>query len=85
MPPPRPATSRRSSALEPGDRWNNLIIAVGTYISGAELDLISARDFVNYDDDGVNWSVVEGYGTTIAAAGEGLPRRARLPGAPHRP
>ena len=69
----RPGDVAASSALEPGDRWNDLIVAVGTYISGAELDLISARDFVNYDDDGVNWRVVEGYGATIAAAGEGLP------------
>jgi len=62
-----------ASVLEPDDRWNNLIVAVGTYISGAELDKISARDFVNYDDNGVNWRVVEGYGATIAAAGDGLP------------
>lgn len=62
-----------ASVLEPDDRWNNLIVAVGTYISGAELEKISARDFVNYDDNGVNWRVVEGYGATIAAAGDGLP------------
>ena len=62
-----------ASLLERGNRWNNLINAVGTYISGAELDQVSARDFDNYDDTGVNWRVVEGYGTTIAACGEGLP------------
>ena len=62
-----------ASVLEPDDRWNSLIVAVGTFISGAELDKISARDFVNYDDNGVNWRVVEGYGATIAAAGDGLP------------
>lgn len=61
-----------ASVLEPGDRWNNLIIAVGTYISGAELDRVSGRDFANYADDGVNWRVVEGYGETIAAHGEPL-------------
>jgi monoamine oxidase len=61
-----------ASVLEPDDRWNNLIVAVGTYISGAELEKISARDFVNYDDNGVNWRVVEGYGATIAAAGDSL-------------
>ncbi len=68
----KPTDVDAASALEPGDRWNELIVALGTYISGAELDLISARDFVNYDDNGVNWRVVEGYGATIAAAGEGL-------------
>src|SRR5204863_262392 len=33
---------------------------------------VSARDFDNFDDTGVNWRVVEGYGATIAAYGEGL-------------
>jgi monoamine oxidase len=61
-----------ASVLELDSRWNNLIIAVGTYISGAELDRVSARDFANYDDNGVNWRVVEGYGATIAASGKDL-------------
>jgi monoamine oxidase len=61
-----------ASVLEPDGRWNNLIDAVGTYISGAELTLVSARDFANYDDNGVNWRVREGYGATIAASGEEL-------------
>ena len=58
-----------AALLEPGGRWNNLITAVGTFISGGELDRVSARDFIDYQDTGVNWSVVEGYGATIAAAG----------------
>ena len=61
-----------ASVLEPGGRWNDLIIAIGTYISGAELTRVSALDFANYQDTGVNWRVVEGYGTAIAAAGDGL-------------
>src|SRR4029079_1765116 len=32
-----------------------------------------ALDYDNYHDTGVNWRVVEGYGTTIAACGKGLP------------
>jgi monoamine oxidase len=52
--------------LEPGGRWNNLINAVSTYVSGAELDRVSARDLASYDDSGVNWRVVEGYGRVIA-------------------
>ena len=59
--------------LEPGGRWNGLMNAVGTYIGGAELDRISARDFDRYDDSGVNWRIVEGYGTAIAAHGASLP------------
>ncbi len=61
-----------SEALPPGGRWNNLITAVGTFISGAELGRVSGRDFIDYQDTEVNWSVVEGYGATIAAAGSEL-------------
>ena len=59
--------------LEPHGRWNALINAVSTYVSGAELDRVSARDFDRYADSGVNWRVVEGYGTVIAAHGRKLP------------
>lgn len=62
-----------SNLLEPGCRWNNLIEAVNTFVSGAELSQVSARDLARYDDSGENWRVVEGYGTTIAAHGAGLP------------
>ena len=54
-------------------RWNGLISAVGTYVSGAELERVSVRDFDRYDDSGVNWRVIDGYGTVIAAHGDGLP------------
>jgi monoamine oxidase len=67
--PDRPA----AAFLEPGCRWNPLITAVGTYIAGAELDHVSAQDLNNYEDSGINWRVVEGYGTTIAAAATGVP------------
>ena len=62
-----------ATLFAPGDRWNNLINAVGTYISGAELEQVSARDFDNFEDTGVNWRIAEGYGTTIAACGANLP------------
>jgi monoamine oxidase len=62
-----------AALLAPGNRWNNLIGAVGTYISGAELDRVSAHDFDNFADTGVNWRVVEGYGATIAKCGESVP------------
>jgi len=69
-----------ASKLLPADgRWNNLINALGTYICGAELERVSAHDFDRYDDSGVNWRVVEGYGTTIAAAGAGLPQALDCP------
>jgi monoamine oxidase len=62
-----------AAALDPGGRWNGLIGAIATFISGAEPDRLSARDFDNYDDTDVNWRVVEGYGATIATYGDGLP------------
>jgi monoamine oxidase len=65
--------------LAPHGRWNELITAVGGYVSGAELDRLSARDFQRYDDSGINWRVVEGYGTVIAAHGAGLPIVLGLP------
>jgi monoamine oxidase len=62
-----------AAMFEPGCRWNPLINAVGTYISGAELEYVSARDFDYFDDTGVNWRIVEGYGATIVACGASLP------------
>jgi monoamine oxidase len=65
--------------LTPGGRWNNLINAIATYISGAELDRLSIRDFDNFDDTGINWRIVEGYGATIAACGDALPVKLNCP------
>ncbi len=62
-----------SSALEPGNRWNALINAIGTYIAGAELDRVSLVDMDRYGDTEVNWRVVEGYGLTVASHGADLP------------
>jgi monoamine oxidase len=62
-----------AALLDPDGRWNGLINAVSTYVNGAELDRVSARDFARYDDSGVNWRVAQGYGVTIAAYGAGLP------------
>jgi monoamine oxidase len=59
--------------LEAGCRWNGLINAISTYISGAEWDRVSAKDFDRYHDTGVNWRVVKGYGALISACAENLP------------
>ncbi|MEJ2431790.1 MAG: FAD-dependent oxidoreductase, partial [Pseudolabrys sp.] len=60
------------AALEAGWRWNGLIGAIVTFISGAEPAQISARDFDNYDSTDMNWRVVEGYGATVVRHGDGL-------------
>lgn len=61
-----------AACLEPLCRWNPLIDAVSTFYSGVELERVSAIDLARYDDSGVNWRVVEGYGHAIAAHGQGL-------------
>ncbi|MET0278106.1 MAG: NAD(P)/FAD-dependent oxidoreductase [Pseudorhodoplanes sp.] len=61
-----------SAALLPDDPWNGLIGAVATFISGAELDKVSALDLDRYSDSGVNWRVTEGYGHLIASSGSKL-------------
>jgi monoamine oxidase len=61
-----------AALLEPNNRWNGLIGAVNTYVSGGELEHVSAHDLTRYDDTGINWRVVEGYGTTVAAYGVGV-------------
>ena len=58
--------------LDPNGRWNNLINAICTYISGGDADRLSVKDFENYDGDDKNWRVVEGLGTAIAAYGASL-------------
>jgi monoamine oxidase len=65
--------------LEPGCRWNGLIRAVNTYVSGEELERISVHDLEDYDDSNVNWRVVEGYGTVVAAHAAGVPLALNCP------
>jgi monoamine oxidase len=65
--------------LEPGCRWNGMIRAVYTYISGAELEHISVHDVEHYDDTHVNWSVVEGYGAVVAAHAASVPLALNCP------
>ncbi|HEX4408187.1 MAG TPA: NAD(P)/FAD-dependent oxidoreductase [Xanthobacteraceae bacterium] len=63
-----------STMLDPASRWNGLINSIGTYITGMDLDRVSAKDFDRYEDTGVNWRVFKGYGTLIADAGAALPQ-----------
>jgi monoamine oxidase len=68
-----------ASTLAPTGRWNNLINAISTYANGAELEKVSVRDFSRYDDTGVNFRVVEGFGTVIAAHAAGVPAALACP------
>jgi monoamine oxidase len=62
-----------SSVLDPANRWNPLLDAMSTYISGAELERVSLKDLDNYHNTAFNWRVVEGYGTLVSAYGATLP------------
>src|ERR1700712_1024238 len=55
--------------LEPGNRWNPLIDAVSSYVSGAELSCLSVHDTEGYLDTDQNWRVRRGYGALIASFG----------------
>lgn len=62
-----------SEYLEHGSRWNEMMNAIFSYISGACLHEIDAADYARYEDTGNNWRVREGYGALFAAIGAELP------------
>lgn len=65
-----PASDRAVDALERGGRWRAYLQAMSGFISGDELERISARDYAAYDGASTNhnWRVPAGYGTLIAAS-----------------
>lgn len=62
-----------SSVLPAGGRWNQLLDATSTWANGAELDRVSVKDYVRYEDSGTNWRLREGYGRLFEKLAEGLP------------
>lgn len=68
-PEDRPA----STLLPKGGRWNALLGAISTWANGTELEFVSVKDRERYANTQLNWRVLEGYGTLIAAYGAGLP------------
>jgi len=69
----RDTDAAAATLLEPGCRWNGLINAVSTFVSGAELDRVSIKDLDRYDDNGINWRISGGYGFVVNAYGASLP------------
>jgi monoamine oxidase len=59
--------------LQPGGRWNELLEATSSWANGAELDQVSIKDYVRYEDSETNWRLGEGYGSLFKALAEGLP------------
>src|SRR6516225_8826050 len=68
-----PADRPLASLLAPGGRWNQLLDATSSWGNGAELDRVSVKDYVRYEDSGTNWRLREGYGRLFEALAEGLP------------
>jgi monoamine oxidase len=72
-----PASDVAADALESGGRWTAYLQAMSGFISGDELERISARDYAAYDKASTycNWRLPAGYGTLITAS---LPQAANL-------
>ncbi|PDS81399.1 NAD(P)/FAD-dependent oxidoreductase [Rhizobium sp. L43] len=65
-----------AAMLEPGNSWNGQIRAIGTYITGAELERSSIVDYNRYDPGpGPDWRVREGYGRLVSLYGRPVPAR----------
>lgn len=64
-----------ASVLPPGGRWNALLDATSSWGNGAELDRVSVKDYVRYDDHSTNhnWRLGEGYGRLFEKLAQGLP------------
>lgn len=62
-----------SDYLEPGNRWNAMIGAIGTYVNGCELDQTSLIDTEAYEDSELDWRIRRGYGALVAAYGTAMP------------
>jgi monoamine oxidase len=69
----QPLDRSLASLVEPGGRWNQLLDATSCWGNGAELDQVSVKDYVRYEDSGINWRLAEGYGRLFEALAEGLP------------
>jgi monoamine oxidase len=58
-----------SDLFIPGDRWNARMDAISGALNGAKFADVSTLDYDAYEDTGVNWRVVEGYGSLVEALG----------------
>jgi len=70
-----PPSDRAGDALARDDRWRPFIDGVSSFINGAELDQLSVRDYLAYEDASTedNWRLPSGYGAYIATLGAALP------------
>lgn len=72
-----PASDAAAHVPEPDGRWTSDLQAMSGFVSGDELERVSAQDFTAYDtaSTGRNWRLPAGYGTLVASS---LPAQAEL-------
>ena len=72
-----PKSDIAADAMEPGSRHRAFLQAMSGYISGDELERISARDYAAYEAASThrNWRLPAGYGALVSAS---LPAEAQL-------
>ncbi|ESQ79373.1 hypothetical protein AEYBE204_10210 [Asticcacaulis sp. YBE204] len=70
-----PPSDRASDALPASDRWRPFADGLSSFMNGAELDQLSAEDFLAYEDSAseANWRLPDGYGAFIADLGANVP------------
>jgi monoamine oxidase len=71
-----------AQALPQDGPWNAYVRAIAAFVSGAELERLSASDYATYDATAgeENWRVFEGFGALVAAAWpEGVALRLATP------
>src|ERR1700719_2537977 len=71
--PAEPIARPLASLVPPGGRWNELLDATSTWGNGAELDRVSVKDYVRYEDSGTNWRLREGYGRLFERLASSVP------------
>lgn len=70
-----PASDRAGDAVAADDPWRPFLDGLSSFVNGVELDQLSVRDFLAYDDAAseANWRLPGGYGAFIADLAAGLP------------
>ena len=71
--PPDAPDAPVSSVFPDNWRWQPMLRAVVTFMSGAEPEELSLRDYANYLNTNQNWPLRQGYGALIERLGRDLP------------
>ncbi|TAJ69760.1 MAG: FAD-dependent oxidoreductase [Phenylobacterium sp.] len=70
-----PPSDRAGDAVARNDPWRPFLDGISSFMNGVELDQLSVRDFLAYDDAASenNWRLPAGYGAFLGDLGAGLP------------